>query len=97
MSCTYAKLRSGEWGIRSTSALDGTAVVTKKSGDEKEESVGNLVWQGDGIYIYAIAETSRGSAYDDGMTDKRYWHRGASGKRYQCDRPGCNCGGYDDM
>ena len=64
MAITYTKLRSGDWGLRSTVALrSGEQVqVTKKSGDIKTETVGNAVWKGNGVFLYAIAVRPRENA-----------------------------------
>lgn len=61
MSATYTKLRSGEWGIRSTEPIsEGQAVlVAKRSGETKRETVGRVIWSGNGVVLCSI---SRGSA-----------------------------------
>lgn len=61
MSATYTKLRSGEWGIRSTEPIsEGQAVlVAKRSGETKRETVGRVIWSGTGVVLCSI---SRGSA-----------------------------------
>lgn len=53
---TYIKLKNGDWGLRSDSALaSGVAVsVVKKSKERKLEIVGDLVWKGLDIWLYAI-------------------------------------------
>jgi hypothetical protein len=58
MSATYAKLRSGEWGIKSTIALRAgdTAVVVKRSGQARRVIVGRVLWTGnDGACLATIA------------------------------------------
>ena len=54
---TYTKLKSGEWGIRvQGSARVGERVtVTKKSGESKMETIGKVIWSGNGVTICAIA------------------------------------------
>lgn len=53
---TWTKLKSGDWGLRSTSQLQmGTSVnVTKKDGTSKAAIVGPEVWNGDGIWVYSV-------------------------------------------
>jgi hypothetical protein len=48
MSATYAKLRSGEWGIKSTVPLRAgdTAVVVKRSGQARRCIVGRVLDDG---------------------------------------------------
>ena len=58
MSATYAKLRSGEWGIKSTVPLRAgdTAVVVKRSGQARRCIVGRVLWTGeDGACLATIA------------------------------------------
>lgn len=64
MAISYTKLRSGNWGVRSTSQLlvGSTVSVVKRSGDSKSETVGVLVWSGQGVWLYAIASVGSQSA-----------------------------------
>lgn len=57
---TYTKLKNGEWGIRSTSPIaDGQQVlVTKKSGQTKNETVGHVIWRGNGVNLATIATSN---------------------------------------
>jgi hypothetical protein len=58
MSATYAKLRSGEWGIKSTVPLRAgdTAVVVKRNGQARRCIVGRVLWTSeDGTCIATIA------------------------------------------
>lgn len=98
---TYTKLRSGNWGIRSTSALTvgGSVRVTKKSGETKDETVGPLVWSGNGVWLYAIA-SERPSRPATRSYGRRPYASGAGqaanvpGYSSWCTgRPGCGC--YD--
>lgn len=53
----YAKLRSGDWGLRGPVELliEGQVVtVTKKSGEEKSEVVGRVIWHNEETAIAAI-------------------------------------------
>lgn len=63
MSATYQKLKSGEWGVRSTTPLEEGQSVTvrKKNGESKEEVVSRIVWQGEGVWLAAIRPSRRTS------------------------------------
>lgn len=56
---TYTKLKSGSWGIRSTTALaEGDSVtVTKRDGGQKVEIVDKIVRCGDGVWIAAVRKS----------------------------------------
>jgi len=62
---TYTKLKSGNWGIRSTSPLrDGqTVTVRKKSGETKSETIERVVWSGNGVWLAAIAQRGGRDSY----------------------------------
>lgn len=83
MPITYAKLKNGNWGVRSTEAIrEGqTITVRKKSGDTKSETVDRIVWSGDGVWLAAV----RASKVAD---DARRAPRGQ--------RTGCSCGSIED-
>lgn len=68
MSVTYSKLRSGDWGIRSTTELQpGQSVtVVKRDGGKKTETVDKLVWSGNGVWLATIRPSSRGSSPNGG-------------------------------
>lgn len=53
---TYTKLRNGKWGIRSTTEVkDGQLVtVTTRAGVEKQETVGRVLWSGDGVWLAEV-------------------------------------------
>lgn len=53
---TYTKLRSGEWGIRSTTRLvSGMHVtVSKRDGSAKMETVDRVVWSGGGVWLASV-------------------------------------------
>jgi len=55
-NATYTKLRSGEWGIRATiPVIPGTRIdVITKVGKIKTETVANVVWSGNGVWIAAV-------------------------------------------
>lgn len=78
MSATYTKLKDGTWGIRSTSKIsDGqTVTVTKKSGESKRETVGKVIWTGNGVWLATVAGSSspatsgsRRSGYSGGSSE----------------------------
>lgn len=83
---TYTKLKSGNWGIRSTSELiPGQVVaVTTKAGATKMERVEHVVWSGNGVWLAAIAQSApqRSSANRS--------HRRAPYGKIECDE----CGDY---
>lgn len=55
---TYTKLRDGSWGLRATQPLQtGQSItVTKKSGETKAETVGRVLWTGNGVTLATIAQ-----------------------------------------
>lgn len=58
-TATFTKLRSGEWGLRVPLAMrpaEGLAVsVAKKSGATSTETIGRVLWTGNGIALCTIA------------------------------------------
>ncbi len=56
---TWAKLRDGSWGLRSSTPLSEGAVVTvtKRSGETSQATVGGEVWSAPdkGVYLYRLA------------------------------------------
>lgn len=59
---TYTKLRSGAWGVRgpAESVRSGsTIVVSKRDGSTKTETVGRVLWTGDGIALASLARSKR--------------------------------------
>lgn len=54
---TWTKLKSGEWGLRSTIALiEGEVVmVSRANGSRSNAVVGRRVWTGNGVWLYATA------------------------------------------
>lgn len=76
MTATYTKLNNGDWGIRvQGNAKKGDRVtVIKKSGESKTETVGNIVWSGNGVTLCSIArESSRGSSQERKYRNKYGW------------------------
>ena len=79
---SYSKLKSGEWGIRSTKEIKAgdKVTVTKKDGETRVETVKNIVWSGDGVWIAGVVKADKPAAddsdsvsgsddYDGGDTD----------------------------
>ena len=61
MVITYTKLRDDSWGIRAegVTLTSGQVVsVTKRSGESKKETVGKVLWTGDGITLATITVTT---------------------------------------
>jgi hypothetical protein len=57
MGATYAKLQSGEWGVRTTGLKVSPGLVLtveKRDGTRKEETVARVVWQRGDVAICAI-------------------------------------------
>jgi hypothetical protein len=57
MTATYAKLKSGNWGVRvqgGTPAVGESVTVTKRDGTSKTETVAAVVYAGDGYTLCAI-------------------------------------------
>lgn len=83
INATYAKLRSGDWGIRSTAALRAgdSIAVTKRDGSTKTETVAKIVFTGGGVTLAAIASGAPASS------PSRFAHTGAG-------KSASNVGGY---
>ena len=60
-TATYTKLKSGAWGLRIVGNIrvqSGDRVtVSKKDGSRKEETVGAILWSGDGVMLCSIEST----------------------------------------
>lgn len=87
MSATYTKLRSGEWGIRSTEPVCAgqTVLVTKRSGERNPETVGRVVWSGDGVVLCSISRATTRRVDDaSGSIDWRYLRDGTPGPVRGC-------------
>lgn len=55
---TYTKLRDGSWGLRGPAAAlkpGASVTVAKRSGETKTETVGRVLWTGDGVAMTTIA------------------------------------------
>jgi hypothetical protein len=78
---TFTKLRTGSWGIKSTTpvAKGDRVEVQKKSGERQTVTVERIVWSGNGVWLCAIrAEPKSGG------------RRGSHGGSYECEE----CGEY---
>lgn len=86
MSATYTKLKTGEWGIRSTYPINAGSrvVVSKKSGGSKLETIDRVLWSGNGIWLASIVPSPRQSGCGCSCDD---CSRGC-----RCE-PHCNCRG----
>lgn len=86
---TFTKLRDGTWGLRVPGiAREGQSIrVKKKGGEVKTETVGRVLWKGDGISLCTIGTQSSQSTP----------RRRRPGGRYECDEcgeivnPGSEC------
>jgi len=72
-TATYKKLRDGSWGIRTTTkpAEHAGLHVTKKSGEQKWETVEKILWTDGSVWLCTITQSQsqhrsyRSSSYDD--------------------------------
>lgn len=87
---TYTKLKDGSWGIRGTTSeirAGSTVTVVKKSGERKTETVGKVLWTGDGIALATV-----GGASSRGMCTERQADAGyARGRQVRSDCCGYPC------
>jgi hypothetical protein len=86
---TYAKLRSGNWGVRVEGEVTPGQVVTvtKKDGSTRTETIDRVVWSGNGVSLCTIKPTTRsGGGYGRGG---RYGDGGPRGHQ-----PCYMCGSY---
>jgi hypothetical protein len=56
MMSTYTKLRDGSWGVRVPGSTTPGSLVTvaKKDGTTKLETIGRVLWAGDGVALCTI-------------------------------------------
>jgi hypothetical protein len=81
MAISYTKLRSGDWGVRSTEAIhDGQVVtVTKKDGATKRETINKIVWVGNGVWLASLQraqQPARGQRRDPDAPGRNGMMRG---------------------
>jgi hypothetical protein len=66
----YARLRDGSWGIRADGVKiepGRTVTVRKRDGTEQAETVGRVVWSGDGVTLASlVAREPRGGRVKSG-------------------------------
>jgi len=86
MGTTYAKLNTGDWGVRveGVKPAEGAALtVTKKDGTQKKEVIERVLWSGQGVYLCAIAPKGAPPAPSASVgARRRPWS--------PCGYPGCN-------
>lgn len=91
MTISYAKLRSGEWGIRSDQPIKEGETVTvtiktgKRAGETKSETVKKIVWTDGKVWLAAVEKKDAPLA------------QGRGNKPYECEEcgervtPGSQC------
>ena len=99
---TFAKLNTGDWGLRGPASqlISGaTVTVAKKSGETKQLVVGQILYSRDGQAMATIgSSSSHAYGYDHGHSHVRHSRNGCSctcencNGRCQCDST-CNCRG----
>lgn len=87
MQASFAKLKTGAWGVRivgSAAVMAGSPVtVTTRAGERKTITLGQRVWEGDGVTLWACAAEARRAS------------SGYGGSGYR--RTGCSCGSVEGM
>jgi hypothetical protein len=63
MYATPTKLRSGEWGAKTTFPVVAGQVITirSKAGKEWTAHVGKVIWSGDGVHIMSTEKAQGGT------------------------------------
>ena len=92
---SYAKLRSGAWGVRvqgDPAVVGAIVTVTKRSGETKSETISEIVWQGEGVALCAIHQTARRGGGRGGQFPRSYRPRPYFVGRCE-DAPCCGCCG----
>jgi len=84
MQATYTKLRNGFWGLRVTgfqvTPQNGdTVTATRRDGRQKRETIGRVLWCGDGIAICSkqagdVPVFDRGAVRDPGEDAADRWN-----------------------
>ena len=96
---SYAKLKSGEWGVRVEGPAPRTGsriTVTKKDGSTKTETIAAIVWEGTGVTLCAIAAgDSSGYSRSSGRGGRAPGTGG--GRRASYPRTGCSCGSREGI
>lgn len=60
IATTWTKLKTGAWGLRGASSIlkDGASVVvSKKSGELQNVTVGKVIWSGNGVALATVASS----------------------------------------
>ena len=88
---SYTKLKDGTWGIRGAGLVEGTTVqVTKKSGETKSATVGQIIWTGADKKTGAVISLARIAQSGSGRSSRTSSYGDYCG--YQCpvSRKTCN-------
>jgi len=87
---TYTQLRDGSWGLRGAGLTSGrTVTVTKRDGSTKIETVGRVLWTGDGVVLATIS-SSRSST-----TGQRRSYDPDRHRCHSCGHTGDECADLD--
>ena len=95
MPITYSKLRDGSWGVRSDSELrpDTIVTVTKKSGGQKQERIGRVLWTDRRTWLAAIVSEAGRSGRSARRASVGYWECPACGEENPHSSTSCwECG-----
>jgi hypothetical protein len=65
---SFAKLKSGDWGVRvkGTCRPGQKVTVTTKAGASKEVTIGTVLWAGNGVSLCSIAGNGQSSGRRSG-------------------------------
>lgn len=66
MIATYAKLRSGEWGVRVVSdrkpSSGDVVIVRERSGVNRTEMIERVIWTGQGVALCTLRRPQNGAS-----------------------------------
>jgi hypothetical protein len=101
MKVTFTRLNNGHWGLRSDAPLSegSTVAVTKRDGSMSDATVGRLLWQGDGVHLYAsvLARAPRIAGPGPGVLNTAQRKRADAKRAFRpCGYPGCSPGFCDE-
>lgn len=90
---SYTKLRDGSWGVRVEDAVAAGQIVevTTKAGAKKTETIGRVIWSGNGVSICPVTATGR-SANGKSIFGKRTCKTGGNCSSFGNGR---SCGAED--
>lgn len=94
MGIAYTKLKDGSWGIRAegtTVTTGSTVTVTKKSGESKRETVGKVLWTGNGVILATIAGSSSPVSISSRRGSSSFGGRSSHYCGYPCPVTGRKC------